>query len=74
MSKAYKLDVRGLSCPEPVIRVKKALEASDGELTVMADSNVAVENIRRLAGTLGYQCQTRTNEDGEFVLIIAKEV
>ncbi|NLM51923.1 MAG: hypothetical protein GX197_03760 [Firmicutes bacterium] len=74
MSKAYKLDVRGLSCPEPVIRVKKALETNKGGLTVLADSFVAAENIRRLVGTLGYQCKTDTNADDEFVLTITKEV
>jgi len=74
VSKTYELDVRGLSCPEPVIRVKKALETNEGQLTVLSDSYVATENIRRLVGTLGYHCQTDTNDNEEFVLTITKEV
>ncbi|NLM46315.1 MAG: hypothetical protein GX200_05910 [Firmicutes bacterium] len=74
MSTLTKLDVRGLSCPEPVIRVKKAIEANPGEpLTVLCDSFVAAENIRRLSGSLGYKCETVENDD-EFVLTLTKKV
>jgi len=74
MSTQLKVDARGLSCPEPVIRVKKAIEANPGEpLTVLCDSFVSAENIRRLSGSLGYNCETTENND-EFVLTITKKV
>lgn len=58
------LDVRGLSCPEPVLQTRRALEAG-GSVTVLADSKVAVENIRRLVNTLGYSFSVE-EKDGEF--------
>ncbi|HHX75238.1 MAG TPA: hypothetical protein GX699_10090 [Firmicutes bacterium] len=74
MSTLPEVDVRGLSCPEPVIRVKQAIEANPGgPLTVFSDSFVAAENIRRLAASLGYNCETAEN-DADFVLTITKKV
>ena len=32
------IDVRGLSCPEPVIMVQKAMASGDSEYTVQSDS------------------------------------
>lgn len=73
MDNPYSLDVRGLSCPEPVIRTKKALEGPDTSLTVLSDSFVAAENIRRLVSSLGYKSTTTSDKD-EFVITITKEV
>jgi selenium metabolism protein YedF len=42
------VDARGLDCPEPVLRAKKAIATHD-EVTVIVDNETAVENIRRLA-------------------------
>jgi len=46
------VDARGLACPEPVLRAKKAIAAND-EVTVIVDNETAVENIRRLAAKSG---------------------
>jgi len=44
------LDLRGLTCPEPLIRTKKALEsASDVILDVIVDNAAARDNILRFA-------------------------
>ncbi|HZK24843.1 MAG TPA: sulfurtransferase TusA family protein [Oscillospiraceae bacterium] len=67
----YKLDVRGLSCPEPVINTKRALAEHDGTVVVVADSFVAAENIRRLVSSLAYQITTE-EEHGEFTITITK--
>jgi selenium metabolism protein YedF len=55
------VDTRGLACPEPVIRTKKALETAR-EVLVLADSDEAVENIRRLADKLG--CAVAVTREG----------
>ena len=47
------VDARGLSCPEPVILTRKALEAG-GPVTAVVDNETAVENISRLAQGMGY--------------------
>ncbi|MCW3490730.1 sulfurtransferase TusA family protein [Dethiobacter alkaliphilus] len=75
MTANVNLDVRGLSCPEPVIRTKNALGTGHPALplTVVADSFVAAENIRRLATGMGFSCQT-LEQGSEFVITIDKEV
>jgi TusA-related sulfurtransferase len=43
------LDVRGLSCPQPVYETKKAIEhPSFDVLEVLVDTKTALENIKRL--------------------------
>ncbi|MGB9660900.1 MAG: sulfurtransferase TusA family protein [Moorellaceae bacterium] len=49
------LDVRGLSCPIPVVRTKKAMEEHPGQpLLVLTDNETPKENITRLAHSRGY--------------------
>ena len=49
------VDARGRSCPEPVVMTKKALDAYDGqEVVVLVDTNVAKENVSRIARNLGF--------------------
>lgn len=48
------IDVRGLSCPEPVIMVQKAMASGDSQYTVQSDSKTAVENITRFVVAQGY--------------------
>jgi TusA-related sulfurtransferase len=73
-AKNIDLDVRGLSCPEPVIRTKRMLDHVVADtLTVLADSYVAAENIRRLVTNAGLTCSA-TEEDGEFLITISGKV
>lgn len=67
------VDVRGLSCPEPVIRTKEALEAmSSGEVVVLIDREAAKENVLRLARSFGCTVEV-VEEDGDFKLTITKK-
>ncbi|MGI6512867.1 MAG: sulfurtransferase-like selenium metabolism protein YedF [Syntrophomonadaceae bacterium] len=50
------VDARGLSCPQPVILTRKALEAG-GPVTAVVDNETAVENISRLAQGMGYDVE-----------------
>ena len=44
------VDVRGLSCPIPVVKTKEAIEKNPGsEISVLVDAEVAKENVTRLA-------------------------
>jgi selenium metabolism protein YedF len=62
------LDVRGLSCPAPVVSVKRALEAGAGEgageLRVLLDDGAPRENVRRFAEGRGYSVQEEPLEGG----------
>ncbi len=72
MDKSGALDVRGLSCPEPVVRTKKALAANTGNLTILTDNNVSVENIRRFATGSGYSFSVEQN-DNEYIISISNK-
>lgn len=58
------LDVRGMSCPLPVVSVKRALEAAEGELHVLLDDGAPRENVKRFAEGRGYQVQEEAVEGG----------
>ena len=42
----YTVDARGLSCPEPVVRTKKAFDAHQN-FTVLVDNETSKENVIR---------------------------
>ncbi len=51
------IDARGLSCPQPVILTKKALETGGESVTTIVDNEAALENVSRLAQGLGYNVE-----------------
>lgn len=64
------VDVRGLSCPFPVIKVKKALDEGGKEsILVIIDTEVSVENISRLVRSRGHDFKVEKNEDIYHLLI-----
>ena len=69
------LDVRGMSCPAPVVSVKRALEADGAELRVILDDGAPRENVRRFAQGRGYMVQEESHEAG-FALTLtgAREI
>jgi tRNA 2-thiouridine synthesizing protein A len=59
------VDVRGFSCPIPVVKTKKAIEENPKEMiTVLVESAVSKENVSRLAQSQGYSVQVEEIEDG----------
>jgi TusA-related sulfurtransferase len=64
------VDCSGLSCPEPVIQARKAMqEPGIDEVKVKVNSTVARDNVSRSARTLGWQVQI-TSEDDSFILTL----
>jgi tRNA 2-thiouridine synthesizing protein A len=64
------VDVRGFSCPVPVVRTKKAMEANPEEvLTVMVETAVSKENVSRLAESQGYSIKVE-EVSGEYRLTL----
>ncbi len=52
---AEEVDARGLSCPQPVILTRSALEkAGSGEVIVQVDTMTQVQNCSRAAEHLGW--------------------
>jgi len=67
------LDARGLNCPIPVVRTKKALEGMEkGDLTVLIERPDGCQNVQRFAESQG--CKVTVDEkDGLFYIHIHKE-
>ncbi|HOB34701.1 MAG TPA: sulfurtransferase TusA family protein [Bacillota bacterium] len=47
------LDVTGLSCPMPVVKVKEAIEAGKLPLQVKVSAGAPRDNVKRLAQKMG---------------------
>lgn len=64
------IDVRGYSCPIPVVNTKKAMKNNPGkELSILIESQVSKENVIRLAESEGYMTKSENIDDG-FRLIL----
>ena len=63
-----KIDARGLSCPQPVVLVKKAIDKlGKGEIEVLVDTVTSKENVSRLARNAGFQVSEEEKEGGVSV-------
>ena len=64
------VDARGLSCPIPVVRAKKAIEENPADsVVVLVESEVSKENVSRLAKSRGYSVEIEKAEDGFHLLL-----
>lgn len=65
------IDVRGLSCPIPVVKTKKAIDGNPRELiTVLVETAVSKENVSRLAESKGYSVQVEKVAGEEYRLVL----
>ena len=64
------VDARGLPCPQPVIRTRKAMEAENA-VTTLVNSENSMENVRRMALKAGWQVQV-SREGEEYRLELAR--
>ena len=65
------LDARGLSCPEPVMMIRKAMATGENTYQIVVDNPTAKENVTRYAVHQGYKVSVE-EKDGEFTLSITK--
>lgn len=63
-----KVDARGMSCPQPVLMVKKAVNDKKADIEVIVDNNTAKQNVTRFLKSSGY---TKLDylESGEDIII-----
>jgi tRNA 2-thiouridine synthesizing protein A len=64
------IDARGLSCPEPVMLTKQALDAGETELTVLVDNGAAKENVSRQGRSHGKTVSVEQNNEGDYIIHI----
>lgn len=66
------VDARGLSCPQPVLMTKRALQRlGKGTLEVLVDTGTSRDNVTRIAEKEGWRV-TVTEEGDGFHLSITK--
>ena len=68
------VDVRGLSCPEPVIRARQAMAGMKAgeQAEILVESETARENVLRAAGSMGCTAELHAC-DGGYRLVITKQ-
>ena len=66
-----KLDARGLSCPEPVIMIRKAMQSKEAAYEMVVDNSVSKENVTRYAQHEGYAVSV-TENSGEYTLTMTR--
>ncbi len=65
------IDTTGDVCPVPVIKTKKAMEQSGAkELLVIVDNEVAMNNVRKMAVSLGAEVTIEKINDTKIQLVI----
>ena len=65
------LDARGLSCPEPVIMIRKAMASKENVYEMLVDNQTSKENVTRYAEHQGYAV-TVTENGEEYILTMKK--
>ena len=66
------VDVRGLLCPMPLVKVRKEIEKSNpATLEVLFDDKGALDNVTRFVTGLDYKT-TCTEVDGDYKLVLTK--
>ena len=69
-------DVRGLNCPLPILRTKKALAKMEGGqlLKVLTTDKAAVTDLTVFAKQTGHTLKAQSENDGEVAHYIEKRV
>ncbi|NLK67444.1 MAG: sulfurtransferase TusA family protein [Campylobacteraceae bacterium] len=66
------VDAIGLSCPEPVIRIKNAIDTGEKEIEIKVSVGAAVENTQRMAKSQGYALVSKEESNGVVTLRFEK--
>jgi selenium metabolism protein YedF len=65
------VDARGLSCPQPVVLAKQALE-SNKKVKVIVDDETSLENVKRLGNKLGCDVSVEAKSSGIYEIQIIR--
>lgn len=64
-----KIDVRGMSCPQPVLMTKNAIEKYPEGIEILVDNNTAKNNITRFLKNLGYNLEFKNEEEDTLIVV-----
>lgn len=65
------IDARGLSCPQPVVLVDRAITDGNTDLEILVDNEVARENVTRLAAKRGLKADA-TQDGADIIIRVSK--
>lgn len=66
------VDARGMSCPQPVLMVKKAIDKGALDIEVLVDNNTAKNNVEKFLKSKNFK-SIDFKEDGETTILRAKK-
>lgn len=67
------IDARGLSCPQPAMLTRQALEKlTGGSLEVLVDSVTSRDNVIRTAERAGWRAQSVEESEAGFRVVLQK--
>ena len=73
MSELRSIDARGLSCPQPAMLVRLAIQkTSKGTVAVLVDSDTARENVSRLGKNSGWAVTVQEQPDSSYRIVLTK--
>lgn len=65
------IDARGLSCPQPVLLTKKAVDSKPEAVTILVDNETAKGNVLRFLKNAGYTVEVEMS--GETIELQARK-
>jgi tRNA 2-thiouridine synthesizing protein A len=76
MVKTVTVDASGLSCPQPVILTRQALQSvrgdADSRIQVLVDTATSRDNCSRVAEKEGWKVSVEDCPDGGFKLVLTR--
>lgn len=72
MSEVKIVNATGLSCPQPVVLAKQAIESNE-QVRVIVDNETALENVQRLGTKLGCAVKTEKKNDGTYQIDLIRK-
>ena len=66
-----RIDTCGMSCPQPVLMTKKALENNQDGIQVLVDNNTARNNVTRFLNSKNYKVTVENQDD--FLLLTGRK-
>ncbi|MDD5127987.1 MAG: sulfurtransferase TusA family protein [Dehalococcoidales bacterium] len=73
MSDVITVDARGLSCPQPALLARQAIQKQGkGTIAVLVDSGTARENVSRLGKNSGWSVTIEAQPDSSSRIVMQK--
>ncbi len=74
MNIKHEVDARGLSCPQPVLETKRAIEQDRlNDFIVLVDNFTAKENVARFARNQGFSVDVKENSPTDIAINVTRE-